>query len=210
MKTLASLVILLLNVNCALASMTAVWNGNGHTYELVEENLTWLDAYASSSARTLGGQAGYLATITSQEEQDFIYSTFDRPGLHAAWIGLTSHPDFGGAGNPGIGGSAAPYWVWISGEPTDYVNWVRAENGFPYYEPNNLSGDEYFVELVFTNTDGTPGRWNDLASEYFDGNTRYPYVESRYLAAPQQRGGPLNFFAPAAQRSFTNPYLHTG
>lgn len=169
--------VLCVSAEVALAGPSAVWPGNGHTYELVEENISWLSAYSTAAGKSLEGNPGYLASVTSQPEQDFIFNTFNRPGLHAIWIGLTSAPALGGAGNPGIGGSGAPYWVWTSGEPTGYVNWVKAENGYGYNEPNNYFGIDDYTELVFTNTDGTPGRWNDTPSDYFDGNNRYFLVE---------------------------------
>ena len=47
------------------------WSGNGHRYEVVvvPEGITWLDAKAAASAR-----GGYLATLTSAEENRFVWS----------------------------------------------------------------------------------------------------------------------------------------
>ena len=44
---------------------------NGHRYVLINKEMTWREAKAY--AERLGG---YLATITSQEEQDWIYQNF--------------------------------------------------------------------------------------------------------------------------------------
>lgn len=189
MSRLFLLCVTLVPTLSAHAGSIQTWTGNGHTYEIVEETVSWTAAKTSAQSRTYLGQTGYLASITSQAEQDFIFLSFNQPGLHALWIGLTSDPALGGLGNPGIGGSGAPYWIWLSGESTGYVNWVKAENGFAYNEPNNFFGIDFYTELVFTNTDGTPGRWNDTPDAYFDGNKRYFLVEYN-TAVPE----PSSFF----------------
>jgi hypothetical protein len=44
--------------------------GMVHEYEINQDLLTWDQAKAAAEARTRGGQQGYLATITSQAEND--------------------------------------------------------------------------------------------------------------------------------------------
>ena len=169
---------------CTSVSLPAApmvsWDGNGHTYELVPDILTWTAAKTGAVARTFGGETGYLATITSQAEQDFVYSSFVQPGVHSAWIGLTDSELFGGQESGGVEHPGAPYWVWITGEPVVYTDWLTGE-------PNNLlhgPEGEDFAELVFTNTDGTPGRWNDLPDAYSDGKVRYYLVEYSVVPEP--------------------------
>ncbi len=50
---------------------TPFW-GNGHYYTFTKEDAKW-DAAKDRSTAVLNGQYGYLATVTSQAENDFIY-----------------------------------------------------------------------------------------------------------------------------------------
>ena len=112
--------------------------------------------------RTLGGLQGYLATITSQAEQDFIYSKLTSTG----WIG-------------GADTDSEGTFVWMDGPEKSQVFWTsgltrRTTNtvtgsvsGFSYGsgrfnyfsdgEPNDAGGAEDFAEFGF----GTNGAWND-------------------------------------------------
>ena len=87
------------------------------------------DWISASTACTNAG--GYLSTIGSSQEQNFVYNLL--PG-QAQWIGFTD------AASEGT-------WVWVNGDPITYTFW----NGG---EPNN-SGNEDYAHM---NTNGT---WND-------------------------------------------------
>lgn len=51
---------------------TAV-GGNGHYYERIDLPLvTWDEAKADAESRSFQGRDGYLVTITSQSESDFV------------------------------------------------------------------------------------------------------------------------------------------
>lgn len=187
------------------------WGGNGHTYEVVEEIVDWIQANSMAMSMTYLGQPGYLASITGQAEQDFIFSAFSSPGLHAVWIGLTDNEAFGGSESGSTANPASPYWVWTSGEPVIYTYWVTSANG-SIAAPNNqlhIPEGEDYGELVFTNTDGTPGRWNDLPSSYFDGNKRYLLVEYDTAIVPEPTSmalyvvGLVSLMAITSLRSFS-------
>ena len=122
---------------------------NGHFYEYVESlNINWTDSKNGAEARTLFGLQGYLATITSQEENDFI-----RQKLGAdAWIG-------------GSDAAVEDEWRWVTGPEAgtqfsdddvpvggEFANWNTGE-------PNNGGGNEDYAEIY--STDGV-GKWNDL------------------------------------------------
>ena len=80
--------------------------GNGHWYSKIDQpNLTWFEA--RDAAESLGG---YLATITSPEEEMFRNSFFEVVGCSTPWIGgyRTSGSD----------------WRWVTDEPWDYAPWV--------------------------------------------------------------------------------------
>lgn len=98
--------------------------GNGHYYKAVAvpNGITWMQA--DKLARK---QGGYLASITSQAENAFVFELINSPQFF--------NPD-NGCG-PVIGGFQRDQavepdggWGWVSGEPWDYSNW-HAE------EPNN-------------------------------------------------------------------------
>lgn len=60
---------------------------NGHYYETVSgSSITWENALKAASQKTYLGMQGYLVTITSQQENDYVKSMI---GTNC-WIGLTS------------------------------------------------------------------------------------------------------------------------
>ena len=116
---------------------SATNSATGIRYVIVRptSSFTWLDAVAY--APRLGG---YLATIDSQAEQDFVaaLAASSLPGGSAAWIGLNDRKTEGA-------------FEWVEGSPASYSNWFSGE-------PNN-SGDEDCVELWVGSNAG--GKWND-------------------------------------------------
>jgi hypothetical protein len=102
------------------------WAGNGHWYEWVTEQRSWADQNALAQAR-----GGYLVSITSEGEQDWLFATFGG----GYWIGFTDEAEEG-------------TWAWTTGEPTSYTNWLDGE-------PNNEFGYEHAAHML----DG--GKWND-------------------------------------------------
>ena len=49
------------------------WEGNGHYYEYLPELVTWEQAHVVAENRTFMGRPGYLVTLTSPGENDFVY-----------------------------------------------------------------------------------------------------------------------------------------
>ena len=47
-------------------------NGHGYRAVAVPGGINWYDAKAAAQATTCGGSSGYLVTITSADEQNFI------------------------------------------------------------------------------------------------------------------------------------------
>jgi hypothetical protein len=88
---------------CALPIQATPVQFGSHSYEFVlvsdpyaGTNNSWFSASAAASASMFGGVNGYLATITSQAENDFLYSLVNAsllppntayPGFNGAWIG---------------------------------------------------------------------------------------------------------------------------
>lgn len=113
--------------------------GNGHQYVVVGLNgATWEEAIADLN--TLFPSL-HLATITSQEEQDFLNGLLSSQGLFGQyWVG-----GFQDAPKPEV--DPAVGWQWVTGEPWGYVNWSAPE-------PNDAGGIE---DHLTTSVSG----WND-------------------------------------------------
>jgi Ca2+-binding RTX toxin-like protein len=98
----------------------------GHYY-LLSNSATWDNA--QTQANSLGGN---LVTINSQDEQDWLQTTFGKN--QNFWIGLRDNVTEGS-------------FQWANGETSTFTNWNSGE-------PNNF-GNEDHVELYPT------GKWND-------------------------------------------------
>lgn len=112
---------------------------NGHSYQRFSSPLTWSEAKAA--CETLGG---YLATVTSQEEQKYVTSK----GANA-WLGAADEAQEGA-------------WKWITGEQWNWTNWNSGE-------PNECDGGEDFLQLWSNGTwndSGGPGGGKDTALPY--------------------------------------------
>jgi hypothetical protein len=150
---LCGVVIFIVSIFSIISEAAPVqWSGNGHWYEAVyvEDGVTWTDSKTQAAAR-----GGYLATITSTDENAFVYSLIS--GNPNFWYidgyGNGIGPWIGGyqpAGSPEPDGN----WQWITGENFGYENWA-------YGEPNNANGNEDSLHFFGYQTliDNT---WNDI------------------------------------------------
>lgn len=141
---------------------TSASGGNDHWYEAVDaavgSNYTWDQAFTDASSRSYNGMTGYLATVTSQAEQNFLFSQFPNA---QAWLG---------GSDSGLEGT----WKWMGGPEAGQTFYVEgqpgSQPGYSYWyggEPNNAYGTEN--HLVF-NWD-SQGRWNDFTGNW--GLSRY-------------------------------------
>lgn len=108
---------------------------NGHYYYLYDSGT------ASSYEEALQycqDKGGYLATLTSQEENDFVYAYLGYKNCANAYFGLSD------AANEGT-------WEWCTGEEVFYTNWNSGE-------PNDENPEEDYGEFYFKYPDG---KWND-------------------------------------------------
>lgn len=107
----------------------------GHYYYIYDLDTvtTWEEAkeYCES-------QGGYLATVTSKEEDEFLYSYITDMGLYSVLFGLSDIDQ-------------ENVWTWVTGEPFSYENWALGE-------PNHQGGYEHYGMYYEKNKDGT---WND-------------------------------------------------
>ena len=139
---------------------------NGHFYEYVTSGQNWTAAKADAESRVYLNMHGYLATITSAGENEFIRQKLSSDG----WIGASDdYQLINAATTPGLyanQGASEGKWYWVTGPekgtqfsnvsttvPGQYSNWNSGE-------PNN-SGNENYGE-IYSSGGGTPGKWNDL------------------------------------------------
>jgi hypothetical protein len=123
---------------------------DGHYYAVVlEPNLLWEDARIEAAASTFNGLHGYLATITSQEEDQFIDSLRRQVSSNSiVWVGASQHTNALSSGDG---------WVWINGEGV-----LQGQNGGATYsnwlpgEPNDAGGpnSEQFLAVGSSNRFG--------------------------------------------------------
>jgi hypothetical protein len=98
--------------------------GNGHTYQAVAapDGINWADAQAWAVAH-----GGYLATITSAAENNFVFNLIDDPKFWWNNDGNSSGPWLGGFQPPGSP-EADGGWQWLNGEGAfAYTNWAVNE-----------------------------------------------------------------------------------
>lgn len=157
------------------------WSGNGHYYEFVSGFNTWTNARAIAGASTHSGLAGYLATVTSQAENDFIFSLIACSDCPAGgWIGGSDSVTEGKwlwADGPDAGQN---FWNgdWTGSSPS-YANWDAA----PLTEPNGGISENY---ASLTTRQG--GRWNDLPDNSTYTLTGYFVEYSHASTVPEPSG----------------------
>jgi hypothetical protein len=105
-------------VNLSAIIGRGVWSaGNSHEYVVVSfPAQTWDNAVADLNTLIPGY---HLATITSQEENDFVANLMTSLSAHGQyWLGGYQDPneliDYNG-------------WTWLTSEPWDYTNWQAGE-----------------------------------------------------------------------------------
>ena len=130
---------------CALLSLTASVNAtpmlnaaNGHYYDSISASTSWEAAKVAAESMSYNGVTAHLATITSADEDAWIYSNIAGDGY---LLGATDKASEG-------------IWEWVTGESFAYSNWHVGE-------PNNVGGVENY--LIYQFSDGT---WNDLPDSH--------------------------------------------
>ena len=132
------------------------WAGNGHYYELVNEEVYWETANGSAKYRIHDGAIGHLVTIESNEENDFVLSLVQaNGGIPHVWIGAFQPP---GSAEPNGG------WRWVTEEPWRFTKWDPPN-------PNNAGGNEGYV-VMLTDSPYRVGNWSDVVNE----TSSTPYV----------------------------------
>ena len=100
-----------------------LYKGNNHYYSLISGVNSWAEALDVSKALSFNGLQAYLATISSAQEDAFVFDNL---------VSSIKPPKDGGA--IGIGGTSSGsggVWKWINGPENDqifsYVNWSATQ-----------------------------------------------------------------------------------
>ena len=132
---------------------------NGHFYRPISAGAFYTAAKSAAAATTFKGQTGYLVTITSADEDAFIYNNVPQSQI---WFALSDAAqegywriDAGPENGTLIKTANGQYAGNIASQ---YNNWAGGE-------PNNAGGEHYAV------TKWNGSQWNDLPN-----NFSCPYV----------------------------------
>ena len=135
---------------------------NGHSYKVYNTSATWKEA--ESYCESLGG---YLAVITSSQENAFVNSIVKKSGTKKHyWLGGSDEVSEG-------------TWTWVTGEAFSYKNWQSGQpndktdhdpNGHDYLEMVNL-GNRNSGKWTYISNDGyspySPGSPDYYSKDYF-------------------------------------------
>ena len=152
--------------NVALSVATTVnpvgyyYNGvNGHFYRPITTGATYTNARAASLLTTFKGQTGYLVTITSADEDAFIFNNVPQTNIWFALTDEASEARWTIDAGPEKGTLIKINNGQLNGNiPGQYNNWAPGE-------PNDSGNEDYAV------TKWNGSQWNDLPNHFAN-----PYV----------------------------------
>jgi hypothetical protein len=132
---------------------------SGHYYSVQAisgPDNSWFIARAQARALVASnGRPADLATLTSAEENDFVFAGIDDP-TYWAIDGANNNegPDLGGFQFDKLNEPAGD-WAWVTGESWSYTNWASGE-------PDNSNGVEDFLNF-FALGNARAATWNDIS-----------------------------------------------
>lgn len=145
-----------IGIICAGLSMTSAGSEkvffpqNGHSYQRIDTRMTWHQAL--DKCASLGK---YLATVTSQAENQLIYKNFAARFQQPIWLGGTDNSPYHQHSQEGV-------WEWTTGEKWGYTHWRPGE-------PNNWGNGEHYLEMRYEFGERS---WNDVRLAF-----NYPVCE---------------------------------
>ena len=182
--------------NSARAQDWVQWDtargGNGHWYKAVvnTNGLSWtqMDQLAAN-------EGGYLAVITSDAENRFVFSLINSPEFFSGQGGNGAGPAIGGYQSDGQSDPAAG-WAWETGEPWSYTNWAPGQ-------PDFLSEKRL---QFWSGSQGMPAStWNNLPAD--DGNVGGYVIERDNTFVPSRTGFYGQAFLGATGGTLLKPLL---
>ena len=145
-----------------------------HFYEYVSGTTTWTNSKTSASNRSYFGRVGYLATMSSEAENNFVW----RIMANDAWMGASDELSEvnSSKGTTAFASQAAVEgrWHWVTGPEkgtnfsignTPSITLVSGQyHKWASGEPNNAGG-EHYGQFYSSNN----GQWNDLPNTTLPG-----------------------------------------
>lgn len=141
-----------------------------HFYEYVSSSGSWTSAKTSASNRSYFGRAGYLATMMSEAENNFIWKLMSSDGWFGASDEMSQVNDAKGTTAYASQAAVEQKWHWVTGPEKgnqfstgstaltgQYAKWAGGE-------PNNAGG-EHYAQFYSANN----GSWNDLPNTSLPG-----------------------------------------
>jgi Ca2+-binding RTX toxin-like protein len=140
--------------------------GNGHYYEFVNSDVTWDAAFRGAALKTYAGQLGYLVTVTSDDEFNFIISK-----MNSISVGWNAETIWVGASDANSEGT----FFWMNG-PEAGTEFIETDWGWPAGYSGWKPGDDYLSIDVVSNV----GYFLTLDQEWFKNGSRTWENGSRY------------------------------
>ena len=155
---------------------TNYFSGNGHYYKLVTGSINWTDAKTAAEASTYEGLTGYLVTITSEAENNFIKNKL----ATNTWIGGSDNSTYTSNTHAQTEGT----WEWVSGPDNGNTFFCQVEigvkaeaahadctvaSGYSFENWKNLEPNDHNSATIgeedcahMYGTGASKGQWNDL------------------------------------------------
>jgi len=164
---------------------------NGHYYEAVggAANMSWEAARDWAFEKTYtdaSGQlfTGYLATITSSRENDFIKT------VATSTTNLTAYLLGGYQTPPTSESNYAANWNWVTGETWEYTDWRDGEPNNTFRMSGSFGYGESEEYLQFFPT-STSGAWNDVFTGSITVGTETQFFGSTNYIVEYQATAPV-------------------
>ena len=145
-----------------------------HFYEYVSGTVSWTGSKTSAENRSYFGRAGYLATMSSEAENNFIWRIMSSDAWMGASDDLTEVNNSKGTTAFASQAAVEGRWHWVTGPEkgtnfsignTPSITLVSGQyHKWASGEPNN-SGSENFGQFYSSNL----GQWNDLPNTTLPG-----------------------------------------
>lgn len=131
-------------------SLPVQWTGNSHWYDVILRSnpISWEDAKTEAE-----NDGKYLVTITSEAENEFVWSLVSGKSYTSYWLGGYQQPESQNTDAEPDGG-----WRWVTDEPWSYENWYTNDNG--QVEPNNWEQKQHYLHYW-----PRDGYWDDMHND---------------------------------------------
>jgi len=140
----------------------------GNTYELYKPALMFEEAMSIVQSKNHNNVQGYLLTITSENEHNFVSQLLEGSGVDAVWLGAQDQSQEG-------------TWTWISGPEKGVAFWkdgnTQTFSRWRELEPNNVNNEN--CAIISRNAISGETSWNDVQCESLSYSIVVKYPKSK-------------------------------